>query len=125
MSEAYFVQQLQAAFEHLAQQENLVLVGRGAQILLWDHPRALHVHLFAPLATRAARIQARRNLATVAAAEQIIKIADEQRRNWYRHFFSGVDWKNPKHYHLLIDTGRIAPDLAVSLIIQAAQAAPA
>lgn len=125
MSEAAFVHQLRAAIEQLAQQETVVFVGRAAQIILQNHSRALHVHLFARPEVRVGRIQQRRNLPTPAAAERIIKTADEQRRNWYRHFFSGVDWKNPKHYHLLINTGRIAPELAVSLIIQAAQSPPA
>lgn len=121
LTEAYFVQQLSGAFKLLAAEDNVVFVGRGAQIILKDHPGALHVHLYAPVAVRATRIQQRRNLPTNEAAQRIVQAADEQRRNWFRRFFNNADWKNPKHYHLLIDTGRILPDLATSLVIQAAQ----
>jgi CMP/dCMP kinase len=120
LTEAYFVQQLTGAFNLLAAADNVVFVGRGAQIILKDHPGALHVHLYAPVAIRTARIQQRRNLPTGEAAQQIVKAADDQRRNWFRRFFNNADWKNPKHYHLLIDTARIPPDLAGSLIVQAA-----
>ena len=120
LSEAYFVQHLQGALNLLAADGNVVLVGRGAQIILKDYPRALHVHLYAPLAVRAERIQQRRNLPTLEAAQQQVRNADEQRRNWFRRFFNNADWKNPKYYHLMIDTGRIASDLAASLIVQAA-----
>lgn len=122
LTEAYFVQHLSEAFKLLAAEGNVVFVGRGAQLVLKDHPGALHIHLYAPLAVRAVRIQQRRNLPTSEAAQRIVRAADEQRRNWFRHFFNNADWKNPKHYHLLIDTGRIPPELASSLIVQAAQA---
>ncbi|MCL4858320.1 MAG: cytidylate kinase family protein [Caldilineaceae bacterium] len=124
LSEAQFVQHLTAALRLLAAQENVVFVGRGAQVVLRDHPGALHVHLYAPLDARAARIQQQRNLPALETAQQIIRKADEQRRDWFRHFFRGVDWKSPKHYHLLIDTARIPPKPATALIVQAAQATP-
>lgn len=122
LSEAQFVQHLTGALKLLAAQGNVVFVGRGAQVVLKDHAGALHVHLYAPLEARAARIQQRRNLPTLEAAQQLIRSADEQRRDWFRHFFKGVDWKSPKHYHLLIDTARIPPDPAAALIVLAAQA---
>jgi cytidylate kinase len=120
LTEAYFVQHLTGALKLLAEQDNVVIVGRGSQILLKDHPGALHVHLYAPVAARAERIQQRRNLPNLDVAQRQIQTADEQRRNWYRRFFNNADWKNPKHYHLMIDTARIPPDRAISLIVQAA-----
>jgi hypothetical protein len=60
----------------------------------------------------------------IEAAQRVVQKADEERRNWYRHFFSGVDWKNTKHYHILLDTARIPAVVATELIVQAAQATP-
>lgn len=116
------VQQMMAAFRLLAQRGNMVFVGRGGQIALRDYPHALHVHLYAPLEVRAQRIQARRSLPTLENAMQIVQQADEQRRQWYRQLFQGYDWKNPHHYHLLIDTHRVGVDLTVALIVQIIQA---
>jgi cytidylate kinase len=122
LTEAHFVQLLRDAFRLLAGRGNVVFVGSGAQVILKDYPEALHVHLYAPQAVRAARIQQRRSLPAIEAAQRIIQKADEERRNWYRHFFSGVDWKSTKHYHLMLDTARIPAAVATGLIIQAVQA---
>lgn len=122
IDQATYVQQMTEAIRFLAAQGNVVFVGRGAQVILADQPGALHVHLCAPPDIRAARIQRRRNLPDIEPARQIIDRADRARREWFRRFFTGVDWKNPSHYHLLIDTGRIAEETAVALIVQTAQA---
>lgn len=115
------VQQMTAAFRLLAKRENVVFVGRGGQIALRDHPKALHVHLYAPVEVRAQRIQARRSLPTLDAALQIVQEADEQRRQWYRQLFQGTDWKKPYLYHLMIDTHRLAADRVVALLVQVIQ----
>jgi cytidylate kinase len=122
---AAYVAQMTEAIKTLAEEGNVVFVGRGAQLVLQGHAMALHVHLSAPLAVRAGRIQERRRLETLEAATRQVQQADEQRKNWYRHFFAGADWKNPRYYHLMIDTARVPPDLAVAIIAQAARIAPA
>jgi cytidylate kinase len=124
MTEGHFINLMRDAVKLLAGQENVVFIGTGAQVILKDHPAALHVHLYAPPTVRAERIRQRRSLPTVEAAQRVINKADEDRRNWYRHFFSGVDWKNARHYHLMIDTARISAAVAANLIVQAAQTAP-
>lgn len=125
MNEVQFIQLLTAAIKTLAQSGNVVFVGRGAQLILKEHPFALHVHLYAPPAARAARLQQRRALPNAETALQIIQQADEQRKNWFRRFFNGMDWKSPRHYHLMIDTARIPMDRATTIILEAAQAVPA
>jgi len=120
-NEAQFIQQMTAAIQLLAAQGHVVFVGRGAHIILKEHPTALHVHLYAPPQVRAERIQKRRALSNIETALRIVQQADEQRKNWFRHFFSGIDWKSARHYHLMIDTARIPAETATALIVQAAQ----
>jgi cytidylate kinase len=122
LNQAHFVHLMSEAIKLLVAQDNVVFVGRGAQIILKDQAGALHVHLYAPAQVRAARIQQRRSLPNVETALRVIQQVDEQRRNWFRHFFSGVDWKSTKHYHLMIDTGRIPAAVATALIVEAARA---
>lgn len=124
LTEASYVAQMSEAIRALAERGNIVFVGRGAQLILQEHPSALHVHLHAPLDVRARRLQARRGLADLEAARRVIQQADEQRRGWFRRFFAGADWKNPRYYHLMIDTWRVPPELAIAIIVQAARAAP-
>lgn len=123
-SEAQFVQGMTAAIKLLATQGNVVFIGRGTQIILKEHPTTLHVHLYAPPSVRAIRLQQRRALPNLEAALRLVQQADEQRKNWFRHFFRGIDWKDARHYHLMIDTACIPVSVATSLIIQAAQAIP-
>jgi cytidylate kinase len=125
MNEATYMEYMSEAIKSLANRDNVVFIGRGAQLILRDRPGVLHVHLYAPPEVRARRIQERRGLPGLDAAMRVVQQADEQRKSWFRRFFTGADWKNPRYYHLMIDTGRIPPELAVAVIVQAAQAAPA
>lgn len=122
VNEGQFMQQMRAAIQRLAEPGHGVFLGRGAQIILKEHPTALHVHLYAPPQVRAIRLQQRRALPNLEMALHLVQQGDEQRKNWYRHFFSGIDWKNARHYHLMLDTARIPAPVATALIVQAAQA---
>ncbi len=121
MDQKTYVQQMGNAIHALARQGNAVFIGRGSQVILEDHPTALHAHLYAAPAVRAGRIQRRRGIADIDTARRIIHLADEQRRNWYQRFFASADWKNCRHYHLMLDTGRIPEEAAVELIVRAAR----
>jgi cytidylate kinase len=121
MNQETYVDGMKNAIRALAERGHVVFVGRGSQLILEDHPSALHVHLFAAPEIRAARIQRRRGMADNGTAERIIGLADEQRRNWYQRFFTSADWKNSRHYNLMLDTGRIPEATAVALIVHAAR----
>ena len=121
MNQETYVDGMKNAIRALAERGNVVFIGRGSQLILEDHPSALHVHLFAAPEIRAARIQRRRGMADSGTAERIIGLADEQRRNWYQRFFTSADWKNSRHYNLMLDTGRIPEATAVALIVHAAR----
>ena len=119
-----YVERMSAAILALAEQGNLVFVGRGAQLILADVSGVLHVHVFASPEIRARRIQARRGMADEASALQVVRQADEQRRAWYRRFFTGANWKDPRYYHLMINTGRISVQAAVDIVVEAPLTAP-
>lgn len=120
-----FVTQMGAAIRTLADQDNIVLVGRGTQLLLAEYPQALHVRIYAPVEVRAARIQQSRGLSNQEMALQVVRQADEQRNNWFRHFFPGISWKDSGHYHLMINTARIPAAVAVDIIVQAVRSTAA
>lgn len=124
MDQATFIRRMAAAIRSLAQRGNMVFVGRGAQLILQDRPDVLRVHIYAPLEVRAHRIQRRRSLPDPDAAVHVVQTADDARQGWYRRFFRGADWKHLRYYHLMLDTSRIPQDVAVSMIVAAAKAAP-
>ena len=120
LSEENYIERMSAAIEILAEQGNIVFVGRGVQMILAGRPGALHVHIYAPPEVRARRVQEQRGLPDVATAQQIVRRADERRRGWFRRFFTGANWKDPRYYHLMINTDRIDVETAVALIAEAA-----
>ncbi|MYJ78902.1 MAG: cytidylate kinase-like family protein [Caldilineaceae bacterium SB0670_bin_27] len=84
MDQATYVAGMTKAIRALAERGSVVFIGRGSQLILEDHPAALHVHLYAAPEIRAGRIPRRRGMAVFGTAESIIGLADEQRLNWYQ-----------------------------------------
>lgn len=104
--------------EKYADQGNAVIVGRGGQIILAEWPAALHVHIYAPLEVRIQRIMERRQLSELEAKRRILA-SDEQKRLYIRHMHHNANWKDLKHYHLAISTGRVSVNAAVAIVTQA------
>ena len=103
-----------------AAQGRVVLVGRGGQAILSEHPReeALHVYVTAPRETRIATVRARSGLAAAEAAH----LADrtEADRDRYVHRYYGRRRNDPANYHLVVNTGLLGFDGATDVICGAA-----
>jgi cytidylate kinase len=110
---------LAQVIREIAAQGNVLVLGQGGQAILGELPGACHVQVVAPLELRAARVAEREHL-SLAAARRLIRERDRARGDYVDRFF-GIHWLDPVHYHLLINTGRTPPDIAVSLVIQASQ----
>jgi cytidylate kinase len=80
------------------------------------------VFVFAPLSVRIERVMQTEGLAH-AAAEQRITGMDKLRAD-YVHTFYHADWRDPSHYHLLIDSGVWGEDGTVELILWALEHMP-
>jgi len=103
-----------------AEADNVVVLGRGGQMVLQNWIGALHVHITAPLQVRAARVAQERGIGD-HLAERLVSESDRQRRDYIRHFYNNADWRNPRYYHLIVDTSRIPPEAAAEIIIRAAR----
>jgi cytidylate kinase len=104
-----------------AETGNVVVLGRGGQMVLRNWRGALHVYITAPLEVRVARVAKDRGTGH-QLAERLIRDSDRRRKDYIRHFYNNADWRNPRYYHLIVDTGRIPPETAAGIIGQAAQA---
>lgn len=98
-----------------------VIVGRGSQFILADRSDVLHVHIYAPESVRVARVMREKGTASREQAERSVRTADLQRSGHIKRYFNNANWRNPDYYNLMIDTARVAPDVAVDLIVTAAQ----
>ncbi|MBM4119230.1 cytidylate kinase-like family protein [bacterium] len=104
-----------------ARSENAVIVGRGGAFVLGQWPGALHVRLVAPRAARLARIQARSEIGA-AEAERRLDAFDKERADYLQHHFD-VDWTDPLHYALVLNTAALGDERAAQVIARAARGA--
>lgn len=99
---------------HLAQMGNVVLVGRGANVIIGFVPNAVHVRLVGSVEKRVRTCQEYYNFSLEQAAEYV-KQTDQGRVHYLRrHFDKNID--DQSLYHLVINTDLVTPDEAVAMI---------
>jgi cytidylate kinase len=97
-----------------------MIVGRGGQMILRRQRGVLHVQVIARFETRVYNIIQREEVKWREAAHRV-RLSDEQRSGYLRRFYN-VDWLDSSLYDLVINTDRIPGEVAVEMIIQAAEA---
>lgn len=103
-------------------ESNVVIIGRGGQVILQDMPDVLHVRLIAPLELRIQRHQERSGLTPAAAREQVIK-RDQSSADYVMHYFK-IDSADPSLYDLILNTAKVTPAVAADMIIAAMACLP-
>jgi cytidylate kinase len=109
--------QVEGIIQVLAEVGNIVIVGRGGQIVLQDWPEALHVRVVAPLEKRIAWLQAGENLSPQVAEARLLQ-SDKRRTSYLRRSYK-INPDDPTLYHLMVNTGCFNLTQAVELVIQA------
>ena len=103
--------------QEVARSDKVVIVGRGAAVVLKDHPRTLHVFICAPEAARIATVMQRFGLDEPTARGRGREM-DSARAAYLRQAY-GVDWLDPLLYDLILNTGRLGYDRSADLILAA------
>ena len=103
-------------------QGNVVVVGRGGQVVLHDLPDVLHVRLMAPRELRVRRHGERAGL-TAEAAREAVLARDRASADFIRQYYD-ADVADPALYDLIINTGKLTPADAAELIISALASLP-
>jgi cytidylate kinase len=87
---------------HLAEFGNVIIVGRGSNVITANFKNAFHVRLVAPLHDR---IQNCRELYgnTKKEAEEFIKHEDKERKEYLKNYFH-KDIEDPLLYHIVVNT---------------------
>ena len=100
-----------------ARTASLVVIGRGAPVLLADRGDVLRVLVVASMQTRVRRLGSRLGC---APEEALLRIREsDQHRSAYMQQHYRVDWRNPTLYDVVLNTDRIGFDAAAALIVQA------
>jgi cytidylate kinase len=100
--------------EHAAKRGNSVIVGRGSQYFLRDHPDTLRLFLYAPKEDKVRRLLARGK--SPKEAEQLADSVDQERADFIRKYF-GVEWPHRTLYHAMINTA-IGNEAVVRTILE-------
>jgi cytidylate kinase len=93
---------------------DVVILGRGSQYILNDHPDAYHVLLIDTFENRVRFIQKNYELSQ-GRASQAVKNEDKRRFNLYKKL-GKTDYDNPDLYHLVLNMARIHLDKALQLV---------
>ncbi|HXH09350.1 MAG TPA: cytidylate kinase family protein [Alphaproteobacteria bacterium] len=115
-----YLDMIQTIIYSYARQDDVVLLGRGATVLLSDVPSALHVNIFAPFERRVEVVMAEERL-TRPLAEQLVRESDQDRAGYMKYLFDR-DWMDPLLYDLMLNTGSVTRQHACDLIVEAAHA---
>ena len=112
-----YVRMVGLVIRGLAQEGNVLIAGRGGQILLRNHPQALHVQIVAPLAFRTEAMVGRLGRDKRAVQNQI-RASDRARFDYLRRYHN-ADWLDSTLYHMVLNTGKVPIETAMDLIVDA------
>lgn len=108
---------------------NIVIVGRGGQVLLQDTPGVFHVRIEAPFEERLKRVMeqvrkepgnTRSDRELQLAAGDIIVNRDIASADYIKRYYH-VDWADPHLYHMVFNLGKLSIEQAVRMIAAVVQ----
>lgn len=107
---------IQQTVLQLAELGSIVIVGRGANIILKDDPRVLRIGLIANDVDRVNRIANYEDV-SYETAKNLISNRDASRNQFFKKFFDIDDPDNRFNYHAILNTSEMNFDLATDIII--------
>ena len=110
---------IEAAYYAFAEKDNLVTAGRGGPFFLRGVSHALRIRIMAPLEVRVRRVMQREQLDERAAAAKV-RAYDRQMAARIDYLF-GLDWRNPEHFDLVLNTCGNAWQFYTDLLVVAAR----
>ena len=118
-----FLSLIRDAVRDAADRGSVVLAAHAACYACADRPDVLRVCVTAPLPVRVSRVAAARGLTDQEAARWLRR-SDAGRASYLKRVYD-VSEESPADYDLVINTERLAPEVAAGLIVSLVQAAPA
>ena len=102
----------------LYREGNVVIIGRGANIILADEPGVMHVGLMAGLEVRTRTLMEREHL-NHDDAEAYVEELERARASYFRKFFN-THPNDPSLYHMMLNMDKMQPKTAAEVIAHAA-----
>jgi len=114
LDESRAIDLVRATVTAACERGNVVILGRGSQVILEGKPGVFHVRLIAPVEDRISRLQAQQNL-TAAQARRLLAERDRATAEYLRTFYN-ADVDDPTLYHAVLNTSALGVEGCVSLI---------
>lgn len=114
LDEQIYLDYLVLIIAQIADEGDVVILGRGSQYILDDHPDAVHVLLINDFKNRVKFLMENYDM-TERKAEQLVTYEDKRRLNLYRKL-GKTDFDAPELYDIVINMSRVDFDRAVELV---------
>jgi CMP/dCMP kinase len=119
ISDKLYATTMETLIRELAASGDIVILGRGSQMILRETPKALHALCVSPSAVRFQRLAERDEITPEEAKKRAIE-TDQARDAFYRKFWK-VDVESPKLYDLTLDTSRMGFEVSSEVVAAAAR----
>jgi len=115
-NEASALSLVQKAIKAAYKSDNIIIIGRGGQVILRNYPNVLHIRIEAPMEDRIKRIEERmkeeENTPSTSYglwlnARDLILEKDSSSADYVRLFY-GENWADIGFYHVILNTGKIS-----------------
>ncbi len=116
LDEQIYLDYLVLIVAKMADENNVVIIGRGSQYILNDHPDAFHILLVNEFENRVKFLVDRYQFSEKKAT-QVVTNEDKRRISLYRKLHK-KDYDNPGLYHLVLNMNRLDLKMAENLICQ-------
>jgi cytidylate kinase len=114
LDEKIYLDYLVVLVAQMAEEGNAVILGRGSQYILKDHPDAYHVLLIDQFDNRV-RFMMKHYEMTRDKAVNVVKNEDKRRMNLYRKL-GKEDYNDPALYHITLNMGRLELSQAAKVV---------
>jgi len=115
IDERLYLDYLVVIIAQIAEEGNVVVLGRGSQYILNDHPDAYHVLLINEFENRVRFMMEHYDFSESRAAH-IVNREDKRRMNLYRKIGKS-DYDDSSLYHLVLNMGRLDIQTAQKLVL--------
>ena len=116
-----YIDSIRHVIAGVVEEGNVVILGRGAHVIMQGDPRIFRVHLVADLEVRIARIAEQYNLKGKAGRQEARRmvINSDYARTAYHNYLFEAEWNDPLLQDLVINTTALKIEQAADTVLDA------
>jgi cytidylate kinase len=110
-----YTELVRGVIQACADEGNVVIAGRGGQVVLRDWRNVLHVRVIASVETRIRNVMAREDISR-EEAKALIEESDRRRTRYLQRFYD-AKLDDPRLYHLILNTDNVPVVMGAQILI--------